>query len=208
MWEQLKRITKDNGAICLFGKQPFTSNLIMSNPKMYKYDWYWKKNRPANINCGNIRPMDYIEIISVFHEKKTTYNKQMVSREGGGLARQAYAVKTKECREIQLGEHNSGAKKIYQQRNTDYDLKVKNPMNIIEFPRVNKTIHPTQKPVPLLEYLIKTYTLENETVLDFTMGSGSTGVACKNLNRKFIGIEKDDKYFKIARDRVCGANTL
>ena len=187
MWEQLKRITKDNGAICLFGSEPFSSHLRLSNLKMYKHDWIWDKVKPVGFQIANIRPMMRHELISVFGVGKLKY----------------YPIKT--------DLHKTRKAKVYS--NSDamktplYGEKVvkgKMPTSIIvESNASNKNrVHPTQKPVALLEYLIKTYTLENETVLDFTMGSGSTGVACKNLNRKFIGIEKDDKYFSIAKERI------
>lgn len=202
MWEQLKRITKERSAICLFGSEPFSSHLRLSNLKMFKYDWVWIKNRPANINCTRIRPMNYTENISVFY-LKNKYYPQMVDRSDSGKKRSLY----KKSQHALTGEHNSRVGAVINQhkRLEEYPDKVL-PKNTIFYPRINKTIHPTQKPVSLLEYLIKTYTLEGETVLDFTMGSGSTGVACKNLNRNFIGIEKDDKYFEIAKNRIENHN--
>ncbi len=190
MWEQLKRITKDNGAICLFGQNPFSANLIMSNPKMYKYTWIWDKVKPNGHLVAKIRPMQRNENIEIFGQSKINYYPVMVDRE-----------KPKKSKEYKRTEIMGGVKK-----GSDKILKQKYPQNIIVSSNASQKgkAHPTQKPVALLEYLIKTYTLENETVLDFTMGSGSTGVACKNLNRKFIGIEKDDKYFKIAQDRING----
>ncbi len=202
MWKELKRITKDNGAICLFGSEPFSSHLRLSNLDNYKYDWVWRKNRPANINCGKIRPLKYTEEIMVFsNSKKELYYPVMMDKHPSGVKRTKHGQDKKEKRIIEFGEHNSSKTKFVQ----DYSkmsLDKVYPRNILEFPRQNKTVHPTQKPVALLEYLIKTYTLENENVLDFTMGSGSTGVAAKNLNRKFIGIEQDAKYFQIAKDRI------
>ena len=203
MWEQLKRITKDNGAICLFGSEPFSSHLRLSNLKMFKYDWIWKKNRPANINCAKIRPLKYHEIISVFSFKKENYYPQKVERSESGKARYKSGQENNNIVVASFGDHNSGNKgKITLGTYHKFEVDKKLPSDILSFIRDNKTFHPTQKPVALLEYLIKTYTLENETVLDFTMGSGSTGVACKNLNRNFIGIEKDDKYFEIAKNRI------
>lgn len=183
MWEQLKRITKDNGAICLFGSEPFSSHLRLSNLKMFKYDWIWHKNNKTGHLNAKKRPLFNIELISVFQNKLNyhpqglrPYNKiQRRSSNGDNYGKS--------------GTHNF-------QRWTNY------PTQYLSFKCVSKTVHPTQKPVALLEYLIKTYTLENETVLDFTMGSGSTGVACKNLNRKFIGIEKDQNYFEVAKKRI------
>jgi len=197
MWTQLKRITKDNGAICLFGSEPFSSHLRLSNLKMFKYDWIWEKHKPSNFMLANKRPMEYHEVISVFYKKQPIYNKQLIEREGSGKLRCDYDVDNSN-RKMQ------GTNKVYAGNKTTYNRDKKNPKSIVYFNsgRAQDILHPTQKPVALLEYLIKTYTLENETVLDFTMGSGSTGVACKNLNRKFIGIEKDDKYFEIARERI------
>lgn len=198
MWKELKRVVKDNGAICLFGSEPFSSHLRMSNIKMYKYDWVWEKNRPSNISCTKIRPMNYIEIVSVFY-RKNTYYPQMVPRSEKGKIR---AIGKKFTTSATTGEHNSCKNKINPHKRLIESPNMILPKNILKYPRVNNTKHPTQKPVALLEYLIKTYTLENETVLDFTMGSGSTGVASKNLNRKFIGIEKEKKYFEIAKTRI------
>ena len=189
MWEQLKRITKDNGAICLFGSEPFSSALRMSNIKMFKYDWYWNKLKPSTGLHAKIMPLKSLEIISIFYKKKCLYNPQMSK----GKLRI-------ENKNNSNGEAFGGRKIKRHHNNNGF----KYPKHLIEFSNANQKnrVHPTQKPVLLLEYLIKTYTLENETVLDFTMGSGSTALACKNLNRKFIGIEKDDKYFQIAKDRV------
>jgi len=186
MWEQLKRITKDNGAIALFGSEPFSSALRMSNIKMFKYDWYWKKsNKTGHLNAKKM-PLKNIEVISIFKNKISYYPQ--------GL--KPYDKITKRGHN---GDSYGASGKSNYQKFTNY------PTQYLEFISQSKTIHPTQKPVALLEYLIKTYTLENETVLDFTMGSGSTGVACKNLNRKFIGIEKDENYFNIAKERIYGS---
>ena len=190
MWNELKRITKDNGAICLFGKQPFTSNLIMSNPKMFKQELIWQKDNFDNPMQAKRRHLNKLENISLFYFKQCTYNPQglkvtnRMTRQGGTG---------------ELSDNRKSRIRDYKQTHTNY------PVNLLEFKRDKGNLHPTQKPVALLEYLIKTYTLENETVLDFTMGSGSTGVACKNLNRKFIGIEKDKKYFEIAKERIENA---
>jgi len=202
MWNQLKRIVKDNGAIALFGSEPFSSFLRMSNIKMFKYDWIWYKSNPSNIALANKHPMKYHEIISVFY-KKCKYYKQMIPRESNVLSecRPDYVLKNKTSEQTTLKE--------YKKRVADYDKDFKNPSSVIKVSSlrpISKEFvkHPTQKPIALLEYLIKTYTLENETVLDFTMGSGSTGVACFNLNRNFIGIEKELKYFNIAKERLNG----
>jgi len=188
MWEQLKRIIKPNGAIVMTASQPFTTTLIASNMRMFKYTLVWDKKFgiPAH---ARFRPMKTFEDLVVFCDGKTTYNPQMIKRDkpiksGGNKCNSETAP---------MGRQD-GFKKTYSE---------KFPVSILEFKRdLGRTIHPTQKPVALMEYLIKTYTNENETVLDFTMGSGSTGVAAKNLNRKFIGIELDEGYFNIALDRI------
>ena len=195
MWEQLNRIIKPNGAICLFGNEPFTSCLICSNIKGFKYRWDWNKKIPSGMGYAKYRPMQQTEDILVFSKngEKTKYNPQFTKREkpikSGGNSIQARVYNNFKCM-----EDGKEYKKTY-----DY----KNPVTLIEFDKVRKgALHPTQKPVPLLEYLIRTYTNEGETVLDFTMGSGSTGVACVNTNRNFIGIELDENYFKIAKERI------
>ena len=191
MWEQLKRIIKPNGAIVLFGSEPFSSLLITSNLKGFKYRLDWNKKIPSGMSYARFRPMQQTEDICIFTSKgeKSIYYPQMIKREkpiksGGVKPSQSAPIKYKD----------KDFKKTYE---------LKNPTTLLEFDKVRKgSLHPTQKPVPLLEYLIKTYTQENETVLDFTMGSGSTGVAAKNLNRKFIGIELDENYFNIAKERI------
>ena len=199
MWEQLNRIIKPNGAIVLFGSEPFSSALRMSNIKNYKYDWKYKKSRPTGFGNAKKQPLRNIEDILIFYAKQVKYNPQGLSRinkvrknsvsQGGNSLREDVNSSS--------GKGNLRTKgSEYKQEFTNY------PTQILEFPRVTKTVHPTQKPVALMEYLIKTYTKEGEIVLDFTMGSGSTGVACKNLNRSFIGIEMDDKYFEIAKERI------
>jgi DNA modification methylase len=182
MWNQLKRIIKYNSAIALFGSEPFSSALRMSNIKQFKYDWIWKKSNIMGFLNAKKRPLKEIEIISIFNSK--IYKPQNLQKN----------LKGKNCRGKNtdvLGKYES----INKSEFTNY------PKTIIEF-KNERGLHPTQKPVALLEYLIKTYTNENDTVLDFTMGSGSTGVACKNLNRNFIGIELDQNYFNIAKQRI------
>ena len=186
MWAELHRVTKDNGAICLFGKQPFTSNLIMSNPKNFKQELIWEKDNHDNPLMAKKKHLNKTENLSIFYKKQVNYNPQ-------GLVK--YDKETKQGRGRSLSQCNERGG-LYIQKYTNY------PRNILKFKRDLPNAHPTQKPVALLEYLIKTYTLEKETGLDFTMGSGSTGVACKNLNRKFIGIEKEPKYFDIAKKRI------
>ena len=184
MWEQLNRIIKPNGAIVLFGSEPFSSALRMSNIKNYKYDWIWEKNRATNVLNAKKQPLRCLENIIIFNVKK--YNPQ-------GL--KSYNEKSRNSKK-DSDVYGSGQNKTYIQKFTNY------PRQLLKFKSVQRTQHPTQKPVDLMEYLIKTYTNENETVLDFTMGSGSTGVAAQNLNRNFIGIENDANYFEIAKDRI------
>jgi len=204
MWEQLNRIIKPNGAIVLFGSEPFSSALRMSNIKNYRYDWIWKKNNAANFMMGNKMPMKINELISVFYKKQPTYNPIKTENPNAYYCKKNVKNKPKDnsIQSTYFQEHfkGKGIKKTNYSKN--YNPNKKLPETIIEFKRTRKPMHPTQKPVPLMEYLIKTYTNENDTVLDFTMGSGTTGVACKNLNRKFIGIEMDENYFKIATDRI------
>ena len=193
MWEQLNRIIKPNGAIVLFSSQPFTSALVMSNVKNYKHEWIWQKNIGSNFANTVREPMKEHESVLIFSTKKWTYNRIMQERAEGGKARAKHKV-------THNNNHREGTRKFEgREAHKISDLRV--PSSVQKF-NVQRGLHPTQKPVPLMEYLIRTYTNENETVLDFTMGSGSTGVAASNLNRKFIGIEQDENYFKIAQDRL------
>lgn len=188
LWEQYKRIIKDNGAIVLTASQPFTSALVMSNPKMFKYDWVWEKGKATqHANC-RIRPLKAHEDILVFSNGKTIYNPQMaVGKPYKGRLR---IVQTEEWKSY-------GSK-----RNDNEGFRY--PRTVLKESSGDRDgrLHPTQKPVALFDYLIKTYTNEGETVLDNCMGSGTAGVACVNTNRKFIGIEKDEKYFAISVDRI------
>lgn len=198
MWKELDRLCC--GPIVLFGSEPFSSALRMSNIKKFKYDWIWYKNTQTGISLSKYQPMKSHECLSVFYQKNKTFNKQPT------LSRNKEVFKREGKRRLRKG--HSDHYNTLQFKDGVFTSKV-NPRTVLEFkttPNGNGLkVHPTQKPVPLLEYLIKTYTLEGETVLDFTMGSGSTGVACKNLNRKFIGIEKDKTYFEIAKARISGA---
>lgn len=184
MWAELKRIIKPRGAILLFGSEPFSSALRMSNIKHFKYDWVWKKNRATGVLNAKKQPLREIETVSVFNAG--VYYPQ-------GLVRADIPSRNSKK---DYDNYGTGTCKEYIQEYTNY------PKQLLCYDSVQRTVHPTQKPIQLLEYLIKTYTLEGETVLDFTMGSGSTGVACKNINRNFIGIEKDDTYFEIAKKRI------
>ena len=195
MWGQVNRIIKENGAICLFGSEPFSSALRLSNVKNYKYDWIWDKVTARGHLVANKRPMQQTENISVFQSKKAhSYYPQMIDRPEDKIC----VRKTREYgrTEIMGGKKYVLKEKVYDQWYPKNIIKVSNANSS------NESVHPTQKPVDLLKYLVKTYTLEGEAVLDFTMGSGSTGVACKNLNRNFIGIEKNKEYFRIAKQRI------
>lgn len=199
MWEQLKRIIKPNGAIVMTASQPFTTKLIASNINMFKYCWVWNKTRPSGFaQCKN-KPMQSHEDIVVFSEGVTIHKGQSKKR------MDYYPQGLIEINKITSGarpSQNAGGmgarpshKKLIIQTHTNY------PRSVLIFAG-NHGLHPTQKPVALMEYLIKTYTNESETVLDFTMGSGSTGIACLNTGRKFIGIELDDNYFEVASKRI------
>ena len=205
MWEQLNRIIKPNGAIVLFGSEPFSSVLRMSNIKNYRYDWIWEKNYSGGFILAKKQPMKYHENLSVFYMKQPTYNPIF----------EDYSLTTKKrfknsgivnSNKMQLAGYKNdiqGIARVNDEIKLERGKYPKSIQKIKGVPNANGfKLHPTQKPVQLIEYLIKTYTNENETILDFTMGSGTTGVACKNLNRKFIGIEMDDKYFNIAENRI------
>lgn len=185
LWKHYNRIVKDNGAILLFGSQPFTTILNYSNISNYRYEWIWVKNNSTGFQLANKRPLKKHELISVFYKKQPTYNPQ-------GLIEYKKINKRGSTGE-NLPEMSSNN---YVQQWTNY------PTQILEYKYDKQKLHPTQKPVALLEYLIKTYTNEGETVLDNCMGSGSTGIACVNTNRNFIGIELDEKYFNIAKERI------
>ena len=199
MWEQLERIIKDNGAICLFGSEPFSSALRMSNIKHYKYDWYWHKSKSGNFMNANKQPHKRIEVCSVFYKKQCLYVPQKILNPKGIEKRM---LKENTSKQKTFGIDGVASREEITQASSKYEADKLLPTCLIEFANVNKPIHPTQKPVPLLEYLINTYTLPSETILDFTMGSGSTGVACVNTNRNFIGIELDKGYFDVATNRI------
>lgn len=197
MWEQLKRVTKKNGATVLFGSQPFTSALVMSNVKMFKYEWVWEKSRTVGFLNAKNAPLKKTENISVFSSGATANNNlnRMCYFPQGLTEINEVRKSVKQSDETIVGSRPS-RNKNYTATHTGY------PNNILRFNNEQKQIHPTQKPVALMEYLIKTYTNVGETVLDFTMGSGTTGVACKNLNRNFIGIELESGYYEIAKQRI------
>lgn len=199
LWEQYKRIIKENGAILLFSSQPFTSALVMSNIKMFKYEWIWQKTHPKGHLNAKKMPMRAHENIEVFYNKPPTYNPQMTHNHKRKIANTNY-----------IRESNGDSCYGKETRATFYDSTDRYPLDVQVFSNADQTnkLHPTQKPVALLEYLIKTYTNEGETILDNCMGSGSTGVAAINTNRNFIGIELDEKYYEIANERINEANHI
>lgn len=198
MWEQLKRVIKPNGAIVMTASQPFTTTLIASNMKMFKYCWVWEKNRGSNFGSVKYQPMKEHEDIVVFGKGKTQYFPIKEPRKGGGASRVKY----------EFNGSNTGKRDTYNgfqdTRKGHREEELRYPSSIQKFnTEVGK--HPTQKPVALMEYLIKTYTNKDETVLDFTMGSGTTGVAAMNTGRKFVGIELDANYYAICCGRILEA---
>lgn len=198
MWEQLNRIIKPNGAIVLFGSEPFSSALRMSNIKNYKYDWIWEKNRPVGYMNAKARPLKTLENVIIFSNVRCDGAKNLMTYNAQGLIDVNVKMTNSKSKTNGIGSGiRSGLKnKNYTQKKTNY------PKDKLQFHTEETKLHPTQKPIALMEYLIKTYTNEKETVLDFTMGSGSTGVACQNTKRNFIGIEQDEKYFEIAENRM------
>jgi site-specific DNA-methyltransferase (adenine-specific) len=194
LWEQYSRIIKDNGAIVLFGQEPFSSLLRCSNLKDYKYDIYWEKERITNIMQVKKRVGKNIETISVFYKNQCTYNPQMIKYDG---PKRSNKVKNGKLGKL-VDDNNNKLVKEYVDNGTRY------PTQVWKFKRdiLTSNLHPTQKPVALLEELIKTFSNEGDVILDNCMGSGSTGVACKNTNRNFIGIELNESYFKIAEERI------
>ena len=188
LWEQYERIIKDNGAIVLTASQPFTSALVMSNPSIFRYEWIWIKSRASLFQNARKMPMKRHENILVFYKKLPTYNLELKKLE----------------KKIKSSRKNKGgnligkiSEKEYYQEETGFnfsDIFFRNPNN--------KNIHPTQKPIPLFEHLIKTYTNEGEVVLDNCMGSGTTAIACMNINRNYIGFELDEEYYNVSLDRI------
>lgn len=193
LWNQYKRIIKSNGAVLLFGKQPFTTDLINSNRKWYRYSWVWLKNIANGYLNAKVMPLQVMEDITVFYRHKPIYNPQI---EKGFERKTSKASSKRKCKAAEVYNKAICIK--------DYDSTERYPINVLYFERdKHKTcLHPTQKPVALLEYLVKTYTDIGGVVLDNCMGSGSTGVACKKLERNFIGIELEEKYFDIAKKRI------
>ena len=198
MWGQLKRIIKPNGAIVMTASQPFTTTLIASNMKMFKYCWVWEKTQATGFFNANKRPLVAHEDICVFYNKQPTYNPQKTT---GHKPINSYTKRADVQNKTEV--YGKCSKDMSGGGETDrFPRSVKVFSSDKQKNKSTKYMHPTQKPVALMEYLIKTYTNEGETILDFTMGSGTTGVAAKKLNRNFIGIELDEGYFQIAKDRI------
>ncbi len=220
MWKELKRIVKDKACIALFGSEPFSSALRMSNIKNFKYDWIWEKQKASNFMGAKYSPLKYHEIISIFSNKKHYYKPQKYKvlelqdivklnkndlkilfdskdYDRYGTVDRRMTINNPITNKQHIGSNIKRTRKA--------DDGFRHPKSILKINKdINSNLHPTQKPVALLEYFIRTYTDENNCVLDFTMGSGSTGVACKNTNRDFIGIELDQNYFNIAKKRIEG----
>lgn len=206
LWVQLHRVCKDKGAILLFGSEPFSSTLRLSNIHNYKYDWIWKKQKASNFQLTNFQVGKVHEIISVFSKYSSTYTKNVKNmnyfpkRIGDKISKRTLCIYNNDDNNTIF----SSAFKL----NDDVNKKVvtyvgKLPTSILEYNvDISNKFHPTQKPTELLKMLIDTYTVENDVVLDFCMGGGSTGIASLSTNRKFIGIEKDSKYFNISKERL------
>ena len=193
LWKQYRRVVKENGAIVLFSAQPFTTELISSNKAMYRYEWIWRKTQPSGFMNAKKMPLRTHENIEIFYRKPPTYNPQMTH---GHQRKTATAYGTRE----------SDGSSCYgrEERNYTYDSTDRYPVDVLQYSTGDKSkrLHPTQKPVDLLEYLVKTYTNPGETVLDNCMGAGSTGVACMNTGREFVGMELDPEYYQIAKERI------
>ena len=204
MWEQLNRITKQSSPIIFTAGQPFTSALVMSNPNAFRHEWIWLKNRGSNFANTVREPFKEHESVLVFCQSSGwTYNKQMQERTGGGIERTKYLVGHNDT-------HREGTRQ-FEGRDKHEIPKMRIPSSYQKFnvpAGKEKVKHATQKPVKLMEYLINTYSNEGDVVLDFTMGSGTTGVACKCLNRSFIGIDIDEKYVRMTQERIddCPTN--
>ena len=200
MWSELKRVTKNDSPICLFGSEPFSTKLRISNIEMFKYDLIWLKSTSGGFANAKHRPMKRHEIISVFYNKSGKYFPQF--SKGKPYKREPRTRKITNHK-----DHIMSDSYIVKNRSGSNNNGYRYPISVLKFNNSNhNSLHPTQKPVPLLSYLIKTYSLENATVLDFTMGSGSTGIACLGTNRKFIGIEKDENYFEVSKKRIVKFN--
>ena len=200
MWKEIKRLIKDNGAIALFGNQPFVSKLIISNIEMFKYELIWERNTPTGFYNAKIQQLKTHENILIFYKKQSLYNPQMIKRNAEEY-KKSVRIRNCECPNPEI--YGGGRKKII--RKTAEEQKYRFPFTIIKIKKeriYNNKKHPTHKPVALMEYLINTYTNNNDMVLDFSIGSGTTAIACERLNRQWIGIEINKEYCDIAVDRI------
>ena len=201
LWVEYERIITDNGIICLFGQEPFSSIVRTSNLKLYRYDWIWQKQKPSNFQLMNYQPGRVQENIMVFSKAKACYTKNGVK-----ISYFPQKERMEKPRKANAKIYSDSADLLHKYSKANKDnfqiYTEKHPISILKYNTPEHRVHPTQKPTDLLEYLIKTYTEENAVVLDNCMGSGSTGVACKNLNRNFIGIENNKEYFEIAERRL------
>jgi site-specific DNA-methyltransferase (adenine-specific) len=198
MWKEVKRVLKKHGVFVTTASQPFTSVLVSSNIEWFKYEWIWKKNKVGAVSHAKNAPLKLHENVAVFSAGSISHvgNENRMNYYPRGLVQVNKAVRQKLGRDFTSKGHRPSDKPVYTQEFTNY------PKSVLDVESVNKTVHPTQKPVALYEYLVKTYTNEGDTVLDFCMGSGTTGVAALKLGRKFVGIEKDPKYFAVAAQRI------
>ena len=204
LWEQLKRLIKPNGAIVMTASQPFTTTLISSNIKMFKYCWYWKKSKPNGWQHSKNKPMTAIEECCVFSKAPMGHIGQLGERR---MKYNPQGIRSIGDKKVTAVAHGTSMGARPNQIGKKYEAFTGFPHNVLEYPNIigKKAIHPTQKPVALMEYLIKTYTSENEVVLDFCIGSGTTAIAAINTNRRCIGIEKDETYFETAKTRIQSA---
>ncbi len=199
MWDSIRYVLKKNGVVAMTASQPYSAALVMSNPKMFRHEWVWIKNRGSNFGNTVREPMKEHEVVLVFSEGNWTYNKQMQPRTGAGLDRTQY-----DCNFVTSSENY----RKFEDRKGHKLPELRVPSSWQKFNTVcgkAKTKHSTQKPVALMEYLVKTYTNEGDTVLDFAMGSGTTGVACRNLSRTFIGIDNEERWCEVAKRRILTA---
>lgn len=197
MWALLRNVGKPGAVFVFTASQPFASALVMSHPRLFRHEWIWQKNRGSNFANTVREPMKEHESVLVFSEGRWTYNKQMQERTGGGLSRVQYAFNF---------ETASDNYRVFEGREDQRLPNLRVPSSVQKF-NTEVGYHPTQKPVALMEYLVRTYTNEGDTVLDFACGSGTTGVACVRLGRRFIGIEKDPQYFAVAERRIREAQS-
>lgn len=212
LWREYHRVLRPSGAVALFGAEKFLFSMINSNLKEYRYRWIWKKNMPSNIANAARMPLRYTEEIAVFYKKQPTFNKQMIDRSEGGISSLKGFIKAGSMMRttqssVLLGNRETHKGYVGLTDPNKYSIHKKNPSNVLEFNTPRGTyskgrIHPTQKPVDLLEYFVRTYTNVGDLVLDNCMGSGSTAIACANLGRRFVGMEKDPSFYQLAVDRI------